>query len=390
MRQKDVSKTHSYVSGRNARAFDMANGKSSYALTDAAVRSLAKLGIVFDHTTVSDQITALAKAGAFRSGSSMDAAFTAPITQASIPTPLQFLQTWLPGFVKAITAARKIDDIIGIKTVGSWEDQEIVQGMVEPAATAGEYGDFTSIPLASWNTNFERRSIVRGEMGIAVGLLEEGRASAMRMNSADTKRQASAVSLEIMRNAIGFFGWNVGGNRTFGFLNDPNLPAAQSTTTATGWGAATFQGITGDIRFMFQTLRTQSQDTVDPEKVDTTLALPTDVVDQLSKVTDFGISVRDWLTQTYKRCRVVSAPELMGSVAGGASPLSLAYLFADEIDSSIDGSSDGGETFAQLVQTKFMTLGVEKRAKSYVEDYSNATAGALCKRPWAVVRLAGV
>jgi hypothetical protein len=390
MRQQ-VSRTHSYLSGRKMQrgAFDMTGGKSNYQLTDAAVRSLAKIGLVFDHATVLEQINALSKAGAFRQGA-MDAAFTAPITTPSIPTPLQFLQTWLPGFVKVMTAARKIDDIIGIKTVGSWEDQEIVQGMVEPAATAAEYGDFTNIPLASWNTNFERRTIVRGEMGIAVGLLEEGRAAAMRLNSAETKRQAAAVSLEIMRNAIGFFGWNVAGNRTFGFLNDPNLPAAISTSTAGGWSGATFQGITGDIRLMFQTLRTQSQDQVDPEKVDTTLVLPTNVVDYLSVVTDFGISVRDWLTQTYKRCRVMSAPELMGQPAGGTPPLSLAYLFADEIDAAIDGSSDGGETFAQLVQTKFMTLGVEKRAKSYVEDYANATAGVLCKRPWAVVRMAGI
>lgn len=391
MRNK-ASVTHSYMPGRRVGAFDMASGKSDYALTDAAVRTLARIGIVFDHATVSEQIGALAKAGAFQSATGMDAAFTAPVTQASLPTPLQFLQTWLPGFVKVMTAARKIDDIVGIKTVGSWEDQEIVQGIVEPAGTAGEYGDFTNIPLSSWNTNFERRSIVRGELGIAVGLLEEGRAAAMRLNSAETKRQGAAVSLEIMRNAIGFFGWNVGGNRTFGFLNDPNLPPAQSTTTANGWGDANFQSITGEIRFMFKTLRTQSQDQIDPEKVDTTLVLPTDVVDQLSKVTDFGISVRDWLTQTYKRCRVVSAPELMGlpGTLPAAPALSLAYLFADEIDSAIDGSSDGGETFAQLVQTKFMTLGVEKRAKSYIEDYSNGTAGVLCKRPWAVVRVAGV
>ncbi|WP_211257048.1 hypothetical protein, partial [Xanthomonas pisi] len=71
----------------------------------------------------------------------------------------------------------------------------IVQGIVEPAGTAVEYGDFPSIPLASWNVNFERRSIVRGEMGMAVGMLEEGRASAMRLNSAETKRQQAAVSL---------------------------------------------------------------------------------------------------------------------------------------------------------------------------------------------------
>jgi hypothetical protein len=84
--------------------------------------------------------------------------------------------------------------------------------------------------------------------------------------------------------------------------------------------------------------------------------------------------------------RIVSAPEL--TAANGSADVF--YLFADDIDSSIDGSTDGGETFVQLVQSKFVTLGVEKRAKSYIEDYSNGTAGTLCKRPWAVVRYTGI
>jgi hypothetical protein len=37
-----------------------------------------------------------------------------------------------------------------------------------------------------------------------------------------------------------------------------------------------------------------------------------------------------------------------------------------------------------------MALGVEKRAKSFVEDYANATAGVMCKRPYAVVRFTGL
>jgi hypothetical protein len=379
MKRGTASTTHSYIAPRNVRPFDLKS------VTDSAVESLARIGLVFDHGTVQDQITALAKTGAFRANG-MDSNFSAMATTPSIPTPIQFLQTWLPGFVKIMTAARKIDDIIGIKTVGSWEDQEIVQGIVEPSATVTEYGDYTNIPLASWNTNFVRRTIVRGEMGIAVGLLEEGRASAMRLNSADTKRQGSAIALEIFRNAVGFYGWNSTNNQTFGFLNDPSLPAAVSAPS-TGWTGATFAAIQGDLRAAIVLLRTQSQDQIDPESVELTLAIPTNKVDFLSVTTDFGISVRDWLKQTYPKIRVTSAPELTGSGTGSSD---MFYLFAEQIDASIDGSSDGGETFAQLVQTKFMTLGVEKRAKSYVEDYSNATAGTLCKRPWAVVRIYGI
>lgn len=379
MSRAAISATHSRLNGRRVRPLDLKN------VTDSAVRGLAQIGLVFDHSVVSDQISALHKAGAFRQGKVGDSAFTAPVTTPSIPTPIQFLQTWLPGFVKVMTAARKIDDIIGINTVGSWEDEEIVQGIVEPAGTATEYGDFTNMPLASWNTNFERRTIVRGEMGLAVGLLEEGRSAAMRLNSADTKRQQAAVSLEIFRNAVGFYGWDAGNNRTFGFLNDPALPAFV-TAPSGGWNGADFQGITGDIRAAIVKLRTQSQDQVDPEKVELTLAVPTSKVDYLSVTTDYGVSVRDWITNTYPKMRIVSAPEL----SDGNGSADVFYLFADDIDSSIDGSTDGGETFVQLVQSKFITLGVEKRAKSYVEDYSNGTAGTLCKRPWAVVRFTGI
>lgn len=379
------STVHSRLSARNIRPFDMRT------VTDSAVQALARIGIVMDAATVRSQIEHLGLLRDKGTGKLMvgDSAFVAPITQASIPTPIQFLQFWLPGFVKVLTAARKIDTLIGIDTVGSWEDQEIVQGMVEPAATASEYGDFTNIPLASWNTNFERRTIVRGEMGMQVGLLEEGRAAAMRLNSAETKRQAASVSLEMLRNAIGFFGWNRGDNRTFGFLNDPNLPDAISSSTATGWQAADFQAITGDIRMMIVQLRTQSQDQIDPEKVDLVLALPTNKVDYLSVTTDFGISVRDWIKQTYPKMRIESAPELTGAVAG-APPDDMAYLYAEEVSSDLDGSSDDGAVFKQLVQTKFMTLGVEKRAKSYVEDYANGTAGTMCVRPYAVVRIVGL
>lgn len=376
-----ISQTHSRLPASKVRPFDM------QSVTDAAVSQLARIGIVFDSAIVRDQIEHLNRAGAFRVG---DAAFTAPQTTPSIPTPLQFLQQWLPGFVKIMTAARKIDELVGIDTVGQWEDAEIVQGIVEPAGTAVEYGDFTSIPLASWNVNFERRSIVRGEMGMAVGMLEEGRASAMRLNSAETKRQQAAVSLEIMRNAIGFYGWYNGNNRTFGFLNDPNLPAAITSNTTSGWTTATFQQVTADIRLMVRQIRVNSQDQIDPEKVDMTLALPTNSIDWLSNTTDFGISVRDWITQTYPKMKIKSAPELNGALGSDPTFLNVAYLYADHIDSSIDGSSDDGSVFSQLVQTKFMTLGVEKRAKSYVEDYANATAGVLLKRPFAVVRMTGI
>ncbi len=53
------------------------------------------------------------------------------VTTGTVGTPVQFLQNWLPGFVFVITAARKIDDIIGLMVTGAWEDEQIVQGILD-------------------------------------------------------------------------------------------------------------------------------------------------------------------------------------------------------------------------------------------------------------------
>lgn len=372
------SVTHSSLRSRQVRKYQM----DAKSMTSNAVTALQRIGINIDPQIVREQI------GILYRGAANDAAFTPAQTTASVPTPIQFLQTWLPGFIQLITAARKIDKLIGIKTVGSWSDAEVVQGIYEPGVTPVEYGDYVNLPLADWNTNFVRRSVVRGLMGMQVGLLEEDRAAAMRLSSSDAKRKSSAAGLEIMRNAIGFYGWLSGDNQTFGFLNDPNLPAFNSTTVSGGWSAGTFAQITGDLRAAVIGLRTQSQDLIDPEEVEMTLALPTSHVDYLTVTTDFGVSVRDWLKETYPKIKVVSAPEL--NEVSNASNDAVFYLFAEEIPADVDGSTDGGETFIQLVQTKFMTLGVEKKVTFYQEGYANASAGVLCKRPWAVYRVMGI
>ena len=311
------------------------------------------------------------------------------VTAPSITTPVQFLQNWLPGFVKVITAARKIDELVGITTTGSWEDEEIVQGMLEPIGNAVPYGDYTNVPLASWNTNFVRRTVVRFEKGIKVGMLEEARAARIRISTAAEKRSSAALALEIQRNLVGFYGFNGGDNLTYGFLNDPSLPAyvpvAASGTgsPATLWSGKTFLEIVADIRVAAAQLQTQSQDTINPEDTELTLALPTNSYQYLSVTSDFGISVRDWLAKTYPKLRVISAPQLNGANGGQ----NVFYLYAEKVE---DGASDDSRTWVQVVPAKFQALGVEKMAKAYEEDYANATAGVMLKRPYAVVRYTGI
>lgn len=362
----------SHIPAHNVRALKIAKQDvSSY-------QDLARLGICLNAADV-NSMTKFAH--------SMDADLLPPLTTASITTPVQFLQAWLPGFVEIITTARKIDVLVGITTQGRWEDEEIVQGLMEYVGEATTYGDYTNVPMSSWNLNYERRTIVRFEEGMQVGRLEEARSAAIRANSAEAKREAAGRALEIIRNRVGFFGYNNGDNRTFGLLNDPELPAYVSVPVGGGgnteWALKTFLEIQKDIRSAISSLRIQSGDQIDPGTTKLILGLSISARDFLSVTSDFGNSVHDWIKETYPNIRVESVPEFDAANGGE----NVFYLYAETVD---DSSSDDSRTFVQIVPAKFQTLGVDQRAKSYVEDYTNATAGILTKRPYAVYRASGI
>ena len=205
---------------------------------------------------------------------------------------------------------------------------------------------------------------------------------------ATAKRGSVTEALEILRNRIGFFGYNDGTNRTFGFLNDPNLPAYETlpagSSGSTQWTRKSFEEITADIRLLASMLRANTKERVDPEKDRIVMAIATSAKDALNTMNQpTTITVKEWLRQNYPAWSIESAPEL-DNANGGAS---VVYVYPERVN---DGSTDDGLVFDQLVVTKLIALGAETRMKAHVEDFSNATAGTLCKRPMAVIRAAGV
>ena len=374
---RQESRMHSYIPAQSVRAMDAANvNVNQYS-------AFKRIGIGIDQHMAMRMAAANSE---FRQRWAMDA-LQPTVTQGSIGTPIQFLQNWLPGFVFVATGARNIDDFIGIATIGDWSDEMIVQGILERVGLAQPYNEYAAVPFASWNTNFVYRSVVRFEMGIMVGNLEAARAGRMNVDDSGAKREAAMWMLEIQRNSVGFNGYNSGNNGTYGFLNDPGLPnyvpVSNGIAGTPQWSTKTFLEICKDIRGALVSLRTNSQDIINPEQVPLTLAVATAAVDWLSTTSDFGISVRDWLRKAYPNVRVVSAPQLNNA----SSNTNVFYLYADRI---VDMSTDGGAVWIQAVPAKFQVNGVQQLAKGYLEDYINATAGAFCKRPWAVVRRSGI
>lgn len=332
---------------------------------------------------------ALDMARAYGAGIAMDSV-QGGITTPAIPGLIQFMQFWMPGQVFVMTAAREIDNLIGLATMGEFSDEQIVQEMLEPAGYPRPYSDFGNSPLADWNLVFPYRTIVRFELGMRVGILEEERSAKVRVNSGQAKRESIGENLEVTRNLIGFFGYNAGNNNTFGFLNDPGLPAyvtvAEGASGFTEWSTKTFLEIQADLLAAFVQLRTQSKGNINAKRVATVLALPTNAIDLLSTTSDFGVSVLEWLEKNYPMVRIQDAIQL-DTASGNAVGDGAFYLYAERVGGR---STDDGAVWVQAVPMKFRVLGVQKLTKGYQEDYANATAGVMLKRPWAVVRYLGI
>lgn len=368
------SKQISHISGRDVKPLVLTAQDVADAFND-----LELIGVKISADTVRRMMDGQKHLQALMAQDSLQPTVTTP----SINTPIQFLQSFLPGFVEVITAARRADVLMGITTIGDWADEEIVQGILEMTGLAIPYADQQNVPYSSWNTNFVRRTIIRFEEGMRVGTLDEERAAKMRVNSADAKRRAAAKALEISRNYTGFYGFASGANLTYGFLNDPGLAGYVNAPNG-GWEAATFLEIQQDILTALADLRDQSGDNIDPKKTPITLAVSTNRVDFLTTPPVYGAgSVLTWLKENYPNVRVESAPELNNA----NSNQNVFYLYAERMD---DGGTDDGQTWLQAVPAKFKINGVAKLAKGYEEDYSNGTAGAFCKRPFLVVRYTGI
>ena len=311
---------------------------------------------------------------------SMDAALQ---TTASITNPVQFFQYWAAEAVEIVTAARKIDDIIGRTIAGSFEEEEIVTTIMERTGSAHPYTDTANIPLASWNQNFETRSIVRFEEGLEVGYLESLRASRQRIDSHKEKAAAAAESLAIEHNNIGFYGYADGTNKTYGYLNDPFLPAYETVAAGgsgeTAWADKTFDEITADIITAVSKLVTNLGGNFDPINDEFVISLALSCTQYLYTLNSLGTkSVSEWIKDTYPKARIEAAVQLDGANGGS----NVFYIHVSKVN--------GKDTVKQYVQEVLRLVGVEKYAKVIREDYASATAGVIVQYPIGVVRYSGI
>ena len=317
----------------------------------------------------------------------LDAGITQPVTTPSNGTPVQFLQEFLPGVVNVLTVVRKADQVAPVVTAGEWHLEEVVLKVMEHTSNAQLYSDHGGVPLVSFNETYERRQVVRFELGVQQNPLADARSATTGTSPQNEKRVALAEGFEILRNDIAFYGFNTGTGKTYGILNDPTLPAYITVANGGGgdttWASKTTVEIINDLSTGIRALEIQAGGHVDPTMNSIDLEIPLAFNHFLTRSDgsfNNGMTAMEWLTKNYPSIKVVTVPQFGEANAGE----NVFYLKAISVDNS---GTDGGESIIQVVPAKMRALGVVQNEKGgTTEGYTSAYAGVFAKRAYAVVR----
>ena len=346
-----------------------------YALDEApenlrTMDNLAKMGVSFDQNASAIKYV-------------MDSMPTQTLTDPTAQVPVQLLQHWMNKVITVVTQATTADDFLGRSTVGEWYQEEIVLRVRELTGSLRPYGDHAQAPLAGYNWNEEARTIVRFAQGILTGALEEARLAAMgqKASAYESDRAALGLAFKLNTNAVAFYGYNIGRNKTYGILNDPNLPDYISVPEQDGeteWSKKDFYGIVRDLNTAVAALQKQCGGNFIPSKHSFKIGLALSCDAYLNEVNEHGHSVREFIAKTWPKADIVAIPEFDNAAAGD----NVFYLKLDEL---------GGNPVAeQIVPAAVRLVGAVPRATGLYELYSDATAGCFVEQPLGIVRYFGI
>lgn len=315
----------------------------------------------------------------------MDAMPTQGVTAPTAQVPVQFLQHWMNKIITVVTQATVADEFLGRSTYGEWYQESVVLRIRELTGAVRPYGDHAQAPLARYNYNQEDRTIVRFAQGILTGALEEARLAAIGQKSSayESDRAALGLAFKINTNAVAFFGYNLGLNKTYGILNDPNLAPFQVVPTgaqskSTKWATKNFYEIVTDLNTAVAALQKQCGGNFIPSKHAFKIGIALSVDQFLNQVNSYGISVRKYITDTWPKAEIVQIPEFDGAAAGD----NVMYLKLEELA--------GSPVVEQIVPAAVRLVGSVPRASGLYELYSDATAGCFVEQPLGIVRFVGI
>lgn len=296
-------------------------------------------------------------------------------TSAGIPAFLTNIVD--PEVIRIVTQPMRAAQIIGETQKGDWTTLSTQFPIVEPAGQVASYGDYNNNGTTDANANwvprqsFHFQTIERwGERQAAIW----GVAAISYKSELD---QSAALVMGKFMNRSYFYG--IANLQNYGLLNDPSLIAAITPATKAGggtsWNNATAQEIFTDVLALWQQLNTQmggNIDMTDPM----ILALSTNRIAALSKVSSFNVSALTTIKQTFPNLTIQTAPEY---TTGGGELMQL-------ILPGYEGVRTAYGAFTEKMRAHPLVTGLS----SWMQKLSAGTWGAIIRRPISIAQMLGI
>lgn len=318
-----------------------------------------------------------------------DAMDSAPtVTDAGVNAPWFYLNYMAKRAIQVATQRTTIDDILGRTQEGSWAHVAVTKQFRELTGKTANYKDFADITAPRVNRGYTRmtRSVIRLSAGMIVSELENRQSALVpgMYSPHQDKREAIALITKLDRDAIGYFGYQLGDAECYGLLNDPNLDAFTEVAAGAGtvgktWAAKTFHDITRDIMTAVAKVQSQAKANFIPASQGFKLVIPVSCDQYLGKVPECGgVTVREWFKKQYPKAEIVVSPVFDGAVGGE----NCFYVIVDKI-----GVSPCAE---QVVPASLFMVGSMKRETGHSELWSMATCGTFVEQPIGIARYFGI
>lgn len=318
-----------------------------------------------------------------------DAALT---TTANNGIPLWMLTYHDPQVIDVLTQPLQAERIFSKERRGDWTTKIMQFSLIEHTGGVEPYGDYSQEGQTDVNVNWPVRENYYFQTTCRWGdrqIAEYGKA---KVNYHQAKTLAAAKTIRIAHNTIFFYG--VEGIRSYGILNDPNLPTPLSPASVpNGWpngtgnvtlwmddtnptNTKTAGQVYDEVVRMYRQASEQSGGLITMDSPVKFVLSPT-MMPALARRTEFNTkTVRELLEDSFPNMEFVTVPEY--NTAAGQ----MVQLIFPEVE----GVKTGILAYTELERSH----GVVRMLSSYKEKKSAGSWGAIIFRPFAIVTLLGV
>lgn len=304
-----------------------------------------------------------------------------PPLPANSGVPAEFTQYLDPRVIKILTQPDKARKLFPEVKVGDWTTSHFKFRVDEERGRVVPYSDGARGGSADVNVEYLTRQQHLFQTTITYGELESAVAGAAKLDLVSAKQQAAAKFISNAHNDYYLRGVpNV--PDLWGFLNDPNLPAAlpvpDGAAGDTTWASKTTTEIFDDVMLAFTALVDAAGGLVDND-TPMRLALSPNIYPHLGKATDFNVTVKSLISNTMQNLEFVTIPQMNAAQNSG---VERATLYPIEID---------GHPVAELAYgEKFRAWQVDHFGTIYEQKFSASTYGCVIYYPFLLRTITGM